>query len=194
MITYANPLKWPQGYPRSGRAKSSQFDRNLTIYRATADLAEETRKLRASYPVLTTDLRTHKDGKGFYSNQRQPDDLGVSVFFEMDGTQMVFACDRFDRIQDNIRAIAKTISALRGIERWGASEMMRRAFQGFTALPAPDGEWWDVLGVPRDAPMDRIKAAYRARIKSAHPDRGGDPEEAARLNRAMEEAEEMRND
>jgi hypothetical protein len=45
-----------------------------------------------------------------------------------------------------------------------------------------------VLGLDRAAIEDEIKAAYRARIADAHPDRGGSHDEAVVLNRAYREA------
>lgn len=40
------------------------------------------------------------------------------------------------------------------------------------------------LGIPRSATSDQIREAYRAVIRSAHPDAGGDPERAAAINAA----------
>ena len=34
------------------------------------------------------------------------------------------ACDKWDSIRDNLHAVAKTIEALRGIDRWGTGEMV----------------------------------------------------------------------
>lgn len=41
-----------------------------------------------------------------------------------------------------------------------------------------------VLGVGPNATADEIRAAYRERMKRAHPDRGGSTQAAARLNAA----------
>lgn len=45
---------------------------------------------------------------------------------------------------------------------------------------------YDTLGLPRDAGTDDIKQAYRRRSAQAHPDRGGDADEMAAINRAYE--------
>ncbi|MDX2306754.1 MAG: molecular chaperone DnaJ [Hyphomicrobium sp.] len=42
----------------------------------------------------------------------------------------------------------------------------------------------DLLGVAIDADADTVRAAHRDRIKSAHPDRGGSNDLAARINEA----------
>ena len=45
---------------------------------------------------------------------------------------------------------------------------------------------YDILGLPRDATPDEIRAAYRMKMASAHPDRGGSHNEAARLTAARD--------
>jgi hypothetical protein len=67
-------------------------------------------------------------------------------------------------INRNIYAIAKTIEALRGIERWGSGSMVEQAFTGFVTLPAPKSPW-EVIGVPRGASSEEIEAAFRAKAK-----------------------------
>ncbi|MDM9625348.1 DnaJ domain-containing protein [Rhizobium sp. S152] len=45
---------------------------------------------------------------------------------------------------------------------------------------------YEILGVRRDGTDDQIKAAYRRRAKTTHPDSGGDPEAFARVQKAYE--------
>lgn len=138
-------------------------------------------------PVISTNLEVRGDGLP-YSRQRPITDHGVAVYFTRKGHQMVFACDRWDRIEHNMRAITKTIEAMRGIERWGSSDLMERAFAGFEALPAPD-PWWRVLGLAHPNPTrSEIVIAYRKASQSAHPDRpGGSHDKMAALNAARDE-------
>lgn len=185
-MTQAFPLHWPAGWPRTKHPKSSRFD---VSFAASRDgLLEQIRLLGGRYAVLSTDIELRRDGLP-YATQKEPADKGVAVYFEWKGSQRVFACDRWDKIKDNIRALEKTIEAMRGIERWGASDMLERAFSAFTALPSYDSSHWaDVLNVSRDATVDQINAAYRAKAKSAHSDTGGDDEAMSRLNVARDQA------
>jgi hypothetical protein len=178
----AHPLHWPVGWPRVKRRERARFDASFS--RARDDLFSQLRLLGARYIVLSTNIPLRRDGRP-YANQPEPNDPGVAVYFEHDGKQMTFACDRWDRVRDNIRAVGKTIEAIRGIERWGASDMMERAFSAFEALPAP-GNWRDDLGVGRDATADDVKRKFRDLVKIHHPDCGGDPEQFQRINRAYE--------
>jgi hypothetical protein len=183
------PLHWPDGWPRTKTPSSSRFDVSFTG--ARDGLLAEIQRLGGRYIVISTDIETRQDGLP-YANQRAPKDTGVAVYFERKGKQMVFACDRWNTVKDNMRAVAKTIEAIRGIERWGASEMLERAFSAFVALPAPGGKpsWRQVLGFPPNDPVDRaaIEALYRNRARERHPDAGGSNEAMAELNAARAEA------
>ena len=49
---------------------------------------------------------------------------------------------------------------------------------------SPENNHYDVLCVSRDADLSAIRAAWKARAKVAHPDKGGNHEEMLRLNQA----------
>jgi hypothetical protein len=157
-------------------------------------LLAEIERLGGRNPILSTNIPLRRDGLP-YAARRVPEDPGVAVYFDLDGEPQCFPCDKWDRVQDNLRAIELTIRALRGLERWGAKEMVRAAFRGFQALPPPGGDrpWWKVLGVRQEAPIDVIEAAYRLEARQAHPDiNGGAADRMVELNRAIEEARRTR--
>ena len=88
-------------------------------------------------------------------------------------------------------AIAKTIGALRGIERWGAKEMVNAAFRGFKALPMGGDAIMtatphQVLGVAPGASKEEITAAYKELAKKYHPDVGGDHSKFVEIKNAYE--------
>ena len=181
----AFPLHWPAGWPRTRSPQPSRFD--VSSFAVVRDnLFREINLLGGTHIVLSTNVPLRQDGIP-YANMRQPQDRGVAVYFLRRGKQMVFACDRWAKIEDNMRAIEKTIEAVRGIDRWGASEMLERAVQAFEALPAPSS-CWDVLGVRPGASRSEVEAAYRMEARRAHPDTGGSNAAMAELNRARDEA------
>jgi hypothetical protein len=186
-MTEAYPLAWPAGVPRTAKPVRSAFG-GVTIHRATQELLWEIERMHGRLPVISTNLELRNDGLP-YSKQRPISDNGVAVYFTRRGRQLVFACDRWDRIEHNMRAITKTIDAMRGIERWGSSDLMERAFRGFETLPAPGLEpWWQVLGVEKGAGRGAIAQAYREKARKAHPDQGGTTAAMARLNAARDQA------
>jgi DnaJ-domain-containing protein 1 len=140
--------------------------------------------------VVSTNLPLFRDGYPMTSAM-EPKDPGVAVYFLLDQRPMAFACDRFQHVYENIEAIAKTIHALRGIARWGASDMMERAFTGFKALAdGPSEDWRQVLGFEAFETVTRkmVDSQYRELVKQHHPDMGGDREDFERVMRAREAA------
>lgn len=186
-MTDAYPLQWPVGVPRTAAHRMARAPFSCTLSAATEHVLNEVRRMGGVLPVISSNLELRRDGLP-YANQRQPVDVGAAVYFRRRGRSMVFACDRWDKIEHNLRAIAKTIEALRGIERWGSAEMVDQAFSGFQALPSPAAteDWWTVLGVPRDATAGQIQAAYRTKARDAHPDAGGSDAAMSRLNIARD--------
>jgi curved DNA-binding protein CbpA len=49
-----------------------------------------------------------------------------------------------------------------------------------------DVNYYTVLGVTSTASRDQIRAAYRVKVRTAHPDAGGDPHEFAMIAEAWE--------
>lgn len=170
----AYPLTWPAGKPRGRSSERSRFD--TTFSKARSNLIDELDKLGARKTILSTNIELRLDGLP-YANRAEPKDRGVAVYFERNGKSMAFCSDRWDRVGDNIHAIALTIGALRGIARWGTGDMMEAAFTGYAALPAPTAvsavHWRTVLGVSADATLQQVEAAYKRLRGETHPDREG---------------------
>lgn len=174
----AFPLAWPIGWERTPRPQQRRAQFKTSFARARDGVLDELSLMGApmNQVVISSNIPLRRDGLP-YANTRQPDDPGIAVYFVRGGEQKCIPCDRWDRVEDNLQAIRKTVEALRGLDRWGAKHMVDAAFQGFAALPAgSDTGWWTVLGVERDDPDDVIHRAYRARIRETHPDWGGDVE------------------
>lgn len=187
----AYPLCWPEGFARTARPRKSGFGnvgRGLTLYGARAEIEDEIRRLRGHDIIISTNMRIRRDG-GVYSNEKEPTDSGVAVYFNRKGKQLVFACDRWATVKENCHAIVLSIEAMRGTERWGVSDMLERAFTGFAALPPPTSDWYRILGVTEDADFEDVRTAYRKAIAMNHPDRQGSHERAIELNGAWEAAQ-----
>jgi hypothetical protein len=191
MITEASPLQWPSGWQRSPSPRHSSFgvgNSKPSIARATDKLMKEIRLMGGTHIVVSSNLRLKNDGTP-YSSQREPDDQGVAVYFTYQGQQRVVACDSYARCGCNLFAIAKTIEAMRAIDRWGCSEILARAFTGFAALPPPCEHWSTVLDVIEELDnLDVLKSAYRQKVKQHHPDNGGDATRFQQVQQAYKEA------
>ena len=182
----AYPLHWPEGYQRKFPV-FSRFGKH-TLYGVRTFLGEEVRRLDGKKLIISTNMRTRNDGE-VYANAKEPDDSGVAVYFDYNGAQRCLACDRFRKVWENTYAIGKTIEAMRGIDRWGVSEMLDRMFTGFAAIPEDAGKtrpWHQVLDVDPGISADQLRRRYRQLIKEKHPDVGGDPEEFHEIMNAYE--------
>ena len=184
------PLQWPKGQPRSKNKIDGAFKTELKP--AHAELLRELELMGAKNVIVSTNLL------GLQATE--PADCGVSVWFEWKGAQRVLACDQYNRLRKNIRAIGLTVAALRGIDRWGGN-FLEIAMAGFHADALPmegrlalggKAEWWQVLGVPSNATLAQAEAAYKGLAKVAHPDmETGNDEWMKKLGAAIAEAREL---
>lgn len=187
-LEMASPLHWPDGRPRAKRRQQARFQ--LKLGAARDDLLAELRLLGARYIVISSNLEIRNDGLP-YANQRQPADPGVAVYFNLDKQEYCFACDQWDKVEDNVRAVGLTIQALRGIRRWGSSDMLKQAFAGFhQQLPAAGSDWRSTLNLHGNVTFDQVRERYRSLALRAHPDHGGSQHEMTRLNEALSAAKQ----
>lgn len=213
--TQAYPLHWPLGRQRTkaGERKRAAFNRKITEWKSRGDgsnyqatrassvtLAVASQRLLREVSAFTVSGRTwvinpstvivssnvpvRRDGMP-YSNAREPDDAGVAVYFVMKGQKHCLTCDKWDRVADNVNAIAKHIEAMRGQLRWGVADVAAM-FAGFKALPGavvtapvmtPDEamEWVRKMAGFAAIGDDNLKDAFRACAMKLHPDpNGGD--------------------
>jgi hypothetical protein len=199
MIT-AYPLQWPEGWPRtkSHHQKNGRFKHDgkwITVYAACDRVLRELEMLGIVRDdiVISTNLKTRMDGMP-RSDQREPSDHGAAVYWQTrKGVRRVMAIDQYDKVADNLAAIAATLDAMRAIDRHGGAQILDRAFTGFTALPAPGAprNWREVIGVPEwETKLSEVRAIYRQRAMAVHPDRpGGSHDAMTELNAALAAAE-----
>ncbi|HEX8446246.1 MAG TPA: J domain-containing protein [Sphingomonas sp.] len=198
MTITAYPLAWPSGRPRACSTAPARFRAgnrggesvSLDMARDRAEL--QLTKLGATNVILSMNIKLTLTGRRDMNASRgEPVDVGAAIYFDLENRPHVLACDKWDRVADNIAAIAAHIEALRGQERWGVADL-RQAFAGHLALPAPES-WWDILRVSPTAPEAEIGAAYRGLAMAMHPDRGGDRDGWARVQAAYDQAKSARS-
>lgn len=205
----AYPLQWPAGWRRTEnfRRERSKFSKgksswqpdgsggtnwisgkkDLTVADGVARVLDELGRMGVTRDdvVISTNIPTRLDGLP-RGDARVPPDPGAAVYWRKRKETRCMAIDRYDRVQDNLAAIAATLEAMRAIERHGGASILDRAFQGFTALAAPEA-WWQTLGLSGpNATLEDIEQAHRKLIMKHHPDRGGDVDKASAINRARD--------
>ncbi len=194
MTIEAFPLAWPDGWERTTSYYRDEAPFTVTMATARDEMLAEINLLVGRYTdpliILSTNVALRLDGLP-YANQKSPEDPGVAVYFTYRKSQRVFACDKYKKVEHNVRAIGKTIGAMRGIERWGASDMLDRAFQGFEALPNPDTprHWRDVLGATNpNLTWDFIEKQHKLLRSQYH--RANDTDRFVEVNKAYQQAKE----
>lgn len=187
----ANPLAWPASWPRVTRRMRARFAGH-SMERGIRQVYRELRLMEVPdwNVIISSNVELRLDGLP-RSNRRPPSDPGVAVYFRLDGEPHVLACDKWDKPEHNLWAIAKHIEALRAQDRWGVGTL-KQAFTGYKALPAPgdDGPWWAVLGFEHEPEtLEQAHAQYRRLSIKAHPDSGGTEAEFKALNEAYAAAQ-----
>lgn len=185
----AYPLYWPEDRNRTKYREHSRFKTGFGAARQF--LIWEIERMGGSGVIISSNVPLRNDGLP-RANQPEPIDPGIAVYFKYQKKDMVFACDKYTYIRDNIYAIGKTIEAMRGIERWGSSDMMERAFRGFAALPEKAEQGWRrEFGFHADQIVTRedVQMVFRGLALKYHPDRpGGDAEKFMTVSRARDNA------
>lgn len=184
MITYISGLRWPNGVAMNWQPRPSRFsDHSL------ADCMEAVRN-ELSRMVDVTSAEISADwsigARGYPLTDRR---VGgpVALRYQRGESAFTIAICEYQTHEENLWAIAKTLEALRTIERHAGDSVARQAETGFAALPPSGRPWWDVLGVSRDAEPSVVQAAYKALAKLRHPDLGGSDSAMAELNAAMDQ-------
>lgn len=193
MNSKQSPLQWPVGRARIQNPERSKFKPG-SAYGEGRDVFRQLELMGASEIIISSNMQYRADG--LPAVRQSVSDTGVAVYFKQNGEEQCIPCDSWISLEENLRAISKTIEAMRGIERWGGKSLMNAAFSGFKALPSsiitpppdrPHRDWWVVLGVERTADAPTVKQGYRRAQGTAHPDAGGSARDFQEVQAAYEE-------
>jgi hypothetical protein len=169
---------WPGAATPEWKRKRAPF---RSAYAKTLDLLEsELKHLKASDILIQAYLRREDiRNDGWPRSAARPSKPGIIVTFKGTGGQMSFPCDRFDGWEDNLRAIALSLEALRMVDRYGVTRNNEQ-YRGFTALPPASNDrgpaitffarvtGWQEIQIKSDP-----QGAYRLAARACHPDTGG---------------------
>lgn len=134
----------------------------------------------------------------------RPDHPGVILSTDSPYGPLSYPCDRFTHWEDNVRAIALALEALRKVDRYGVTkngeqytgwkqlgagrptgsmtvEQAAIFLAAATGEPCDGGDFLDAPGVPHKASVER---GYRVAVKRLHPDTGGNVEDFQKLQEA----------
>jgi hypothetical protein len=172
-MVQAYPIQWPKNYPRAEQRKRSSFQK-CTPAKCREEVTHEVKLLGGKDLVISTNVPINKDGSARSGWGGAIDDPGVAAYFSYKGKLRVIACDKWITIEENLRAIYLTISAQRGIGRWGTAQMMDATFDGMLALPDPKDFKSEGKRYFDDCKtMEEVRARYKNLAMAEHPDQEG---------------------
>lgn len=170
------------------------------------ELERELRHLRADEVVVEIDVDESAfriDGKLRAGAKRKSPAIVLS--FDSKHGPLRYACDRFTKWEDNLRAIAKGLEALRLVDRYGIAQKGEQ-YRGYQALGSGIPMGPTVMSPEQAAHIlltqadvvfddsdirtmiynpDQRKRRYRDAVAKSHPDSGGSKEAFQELQDAM---------
>lgn len=202
------PLSWPEGWKRTQTRSSAQFGKTETRYgdqgqqyyagKKRLSVADSVQRVLDELDrmgvkdwnvIISTNVPLRLDG--LPRSDKEPADPGAAVYWKPNdkAPMRCMAIDRYNRVADNLAAIAATLDAMRAIERHGGATILDRAFLGFAALPEKATQHWrEVLGIEGAASLDLVETRFRALAQVNHPDKGGDRAKFEEIVQAREAA------
>ncbi|WP_409647875.1 hypothetical protein [Microcella sp.] len=132
---------------------------------------------------------------GYPRATAKPEHSGVILTLQSKHGPLSYPCDTFTTWQDNLRAIALALEALRKVDRYGVTKRGEQ-YRGFLALEATAARPFhdvdsaakylrDIAGDPSNPHIDLRTIARRAQALT-HPDRGGDANRFQLVTEAIE--------
>lgn len=108
----------------------------------------------------------------------------VKLTYTKNGKTVTLVMGKQNRSVDNLRVLYLAVEAMRLNERRGISDVVASAYMQIAA-PEQEEDPFEVLDIRPGAPLEVAEAAYKAKMRNVHPDRGGSVAEAKRLNTAI---------
>jgi hypothetical protein len=186
---------WPGKPTPSYAQKSAPF---RATYIKTLDLLEKELDYLFAKETLIQGHWRREDirNDGWPKSSARPSQSGLILTFQSRGSSMSFPCDRFNAWEDNLRAIALSLEALRMIDRFGVTRNNEQ-YKGFAALPAADPNqertiaiafFSKATGWSEDQVRSDLQGAYRLAARMFHPDSGGSHEKFVAVQKHWEAA------
>jgi len=184
-------INWPEHLsrtPEQDRKYGSAY--KVSLAQATSELEGEISRLDPDDWRVEIGNQ-HTKTNGMPRHNANPDDPGFLLRWSDEGTSHAVGCDSYHSLRDNVREVGKWIKETRKRD----NRAVVTGGSNFAAAALPSGDPGAVvaqepphkiLDIPRDAPDEVVKGAYRAKMKDAHPDQGGSDEAFDRVERAKE--------
>ena len=110
----------------------------------------------------------------------------VKLTYHKNGKTVTLVMGRQARAVDNLRVLYLAVEAMRLNEKRGISDVIESAYLQLAA-PEDSPDPYELLEIRPTASLAVAEMAYKAKVRDAHPDRGGSVELMKKFNKAIEE-------
>lgn len=178
--------EWPGALTPEHKRQRSNFSAPWlstleTMHRELRELGARDAELLVAIPPAQFRI------DGYPRAQAKAEHPGVILSFDSRHGHLSYPCDTFTTWQDNLRAVALALEALRKVDRYGVTRHGEQ-YRGFAAIEAaraagehpftdaPSADRWivDHYRIPGDY---TLAATVRGAKRATHPDHGGDAEQ-----------------
>jgi hypothetical protein len=104
LLLEAYPLTWPTDQLRTPNSQRERGQFKVGFGLARDEMLRELSRMGAKEVVISTNVPTRLDGLP-YADAREPQDPGVAVYFTHGKRQLVIACDSYQTVKANLRAV-----------------------------------------------------------------------------------------
>jgi len=181
-VTFVPIEKWPR--EKTDRRKSAPF---RTSFQKTLELLQReigkiaSSSLGAEVLVQGYFRQNQIRNDGWPMSKASPIEPGIIITFTKNSGQVIsMPCDTFTFWEDNFRAIALSLEALRTVDRYGVTQNGEQ-YRGWEALPAPErkntmAEAAQVISMYSGYSVTAVlthrrEAAIKAALLNTHPDK-----------------------
>lgn len=163
--------------------KRKSLNRHDAPFRVTYDktlllLERELKHLQAKRIVVQAYLKPDQiRNDGWPRSSARPSEPGIIIGFSGKSGDLSYPCDTYKKYEDNIRAVALSLEALRTVDRYGVTRNNEQ-YKGWAKLP-PAPAVMTVADATHFLTMhsgifpgsrDQLQEAYRAAARKLHPD------------------------
>jgi hypothetical protein len=126
--------RWPKAPTPPHRRRDAAF---RAPYAKTLDLLEHELDMLKARDIIVQAYFTLSQirNDGWPYSSARPSEPGVIVSCQTPKGPLSFPCDTYHTFDDNLRAIALSLQALRAVDRYGVTQHAEQ-YKGFTPLPS----------------------------------------------------------
>jgi hypothetical protein len=163
----------------------SDFSYSLTTKKTWHETMQELEDQMRLWGVTQWETNYPKGARSEAWSQKESDRT-VKLTYTKNGKTVTLVMGKQNRAVDNLRVLYLAIEAMRLNERRGISEVLESAYLQLAA-PTEAIDPYELLEIRPDASLEVAEAAYKAKVRTLHPDRGGSTGQMKALNRAIDE-------